>query len=344
MQVTIKDIAKKAKVSTSAVSLALNNRKGISEKTRKRILRLAEKMNYRPNLTARSLISKHSYTLGYVLTNITDPFYSEVLLGIERQANELGYQVMIANTGGSMEREGAVIDMMLARGVDGIVFSTVTVDDPNLTRLMEMKFPLITINRVAANHPEVAKMDSVSIDSYNGAYQVGEHLYKLGHDNVALVTGSLNTYTSLERSRGFKQAMANHGLEVPARNVFVCDWDFKKAYAAANSIIKLKPRPSAVFTYDDNMALAVREAALEQGLRVPEDLALVGWDDIRFTALRGIELTTINQKKYDMGAISAKILINKIDQEELGMVNKVVMEAELKVRRSCGFKLRGYIR
>ena len=344
MPVTINDIAKKAKVSPSAVSLALNNRKGISEKTRQRILRLAEKMNYRPNLTARSLISKHSHTLGYVVTNITDPFYAEILLGIEQRAHELGYQVIVANIGASREREAVTIDMLQARGVDGIIFSTVTVDDPNLDHLVESKFPFVTINRVAANHPAVDKMDCVAIDSYNGAYKVIEHLYRLGHDNIALVSGSEKTSTALERIRGAKQAMADLGLEFRPRNLFACDYDFDKAFAAGKSILKLKPRPTAVFAFDDNMALAVREAAMEQGVGIPQELALVGWDDIKVAALAGIELTTINQSKYEMGALSAKILIDKIEQEPLGMVNKVVLEANLVVRKTCGFGLKGYIR
>ena len=341
---TIKDIARKAKVSTTAVSIALNGRPGVSELTRRRILRIAQDMNYHPNLTARSLISKRSMALGYVVTNITDPFYSEVALGIEEEVNRHGYQVILTNTSGSLEKEADAIRTLRARGVDGIIFSTVTVDDPNLDQLIEQRYPFVVINRVPIHHKAVDRIDSVIIDSYAGGYKSVEHLYRLGHDRIALVAGSMKVSTALERTRGVKKAMVDYGIEFSPRYFFECDYDFDKARAAAKSLLKLSPRPTAVFAYDDNMALGVREEVLSAGLRIPEDLALVGFDDIRFADLKGIELTTISQKKYQMGTISAQILVNKIEEKAVLMVNKVVLDAELVIRRSCGFQNGGYVR
>ncbi|MEW6263485.1 MAG: LacI family DNA-binding transcriptional regulator [Thermodesulfobacteriota bacterium] len=344
MAITIKDIARKAKVSTTAVSLAINGAKGVSEKTRQRILRLARELNYQPNLTARSLISKRSHTIGYIVTNITDPFYSEVALGMEEEANKLGYKVILTNTSGRLENEAAAIATLQARGVDGIIFSTVTVDDPNLNDLIERKFPFVVINRVPMNHPAVDRIDSVIIDSYSGGYKAVEHLYRLGHDHLAIVAGSMQTSTARERTRGGRQALADHGLKFNPRYFFEGEYDFKKACAAAKSILKLKPRPTAVFAHDDNMAFGVREAVLSEGLRIPEDLALVGFDDINFADLKGIELTTVSQKKYEMGIVSTQVLVNKIEKKAVNMISKVVLEAELVIRRSCGFHRTGYVR
>lgn len=344
MAATIKDIAKKAGVSTTAVSIALNNRKGVSEKTRRRIIRIANEMDYHPNLTARTLISKRSYTIGYIVTNITDPYYSELAFGIEEKANTLGYQVILTNTSGSLEKEASSIQMLMSRGVDGIIFSTVTVDDPNLNQLIDQKFPFVVINRVPLNHPSVDKIDSVIIDSYAGGYKAVEHLCRMGHERIAVVAGSMKTSTARERTRGGEQALKDNGLKPSPKYFFECDYDFAKAYAAGQNILKLKPRPTAIVSHDDNMALGARDAVLEAGLRIPEDIALVGFDDINYARLQSIELTTISQKKYEMGTLSTEMLINKIEKKSINMVNKVVLDAELIIRRSCGFHLTGYTR
>ena len=224
------------------------------------------------------------------------------------------------------------------------MFSTVTVDDPNLDVLVARQFPFVVINRVPSNHPAVDHIDSVIIDSYAGGYKAAEHLYRLGHDRIAIAAGSMKTSTARERTKGAEQALKDHGLKLPPRHFADCDYSFEKAAAATRGFLRLNPRPTAVMAHDDNMALGVREAAMEVGLTVPGDLAVVGFDDIRFANLKGIELTTISQKKYEMGTLATETLIKKIENDSLNMVNKVVLAAELVIRRSCGFYLTGYVR
>ena len=344
MTTTIKDLARIAKVSTTAVSIALNGRKGVGEATRRRILQIAKEMNYQPNWTARTLINKRSRTIGYVVNNLRDPFYTDLFMGIEEMAGKSGYQIILINTDGRLDKEATAINTLLSRGVDGIIFSTVTVDDHNLDPLFDQKYPFVAINRVPSKHERVDKIDSVIIDSYTGGYRAIEHLYRLGHDRIGIFAGTMNVSTAEDRTRGVRHAMKDLGLKFDPRLFFECDYNFNKAQEAAQRLLEQRNPPAAIFAYDDNMALAVREVFLSAGRRIPEDLALVGFDDIRFADLKGIELTTISQKKYEMGAMATQILVNKIENDVGYMVSKVVLEAELVIRRSCGFQLTGYVR
>ena len=344
MKVTLKDIAKAVNVSHTAVSMALNGRAGVGDVTRQRILDAAKEMNYMPNLAARSLISNKTDTLGLVISNIADPFYPQLARGVEVRANELGYNIILNNTDGSVQKEKHCIKTLLSRGVDGIICSTATVDDPNLDLLMERRFPFVALNRVPVDRPDADKIDYVIIDSYSGGYKAMNHLFRLGHDRIAVIAGAKKTSTTRERTRGARQAMQDAGLKLDPKLIAYCNYERDRATAAARRLLATDTPPTAFFTQDDNMALGVREAVFSLGLRIPEDVALVGFDDIDIAALTGIELTTISQKGYDMGVMATSILIDKIGQESVHMVSKVTLEAELLIRRSCGYTISGYKR
>ncbi len=344
MKATIKDIAKAANVSPTAVSMAIIDRRGVSQKTRKRILRIANNLNYTPNYAARSLISKRSCTLGLIISDIADPFYPELAKGIEEKANSLGYSIILCNTGLSLDKEKHCADTLLSRSVDGIIFSTVVVDDPNINVLIDNQFPFVVINRVPFKHPSADKIDYVITDSYSGGYKAIEHFYRLGHDRIAVIAGLLKVSTAVDRTKGAKKAMSDYGLKFNPQYFVECDYSRQQAFQAAKRLLALKNTPTAFFVQDDNMALGVREAVLSCGLRIPEDIAIIGFDDIDTASLTGIELTTISQKTYEMGVMATQILINKIDGEAPSMVNKIVLDAELIIRKSCGYSLYGYRR
>ena len=341
MKATIKDIAKAANVSATAVSMALNNRDGVSKRTRDKIARIAKELNYVPNYAAISLVSNHSCTIGVIVPDIADPFYPELAKGVEEKANILGYNMILCNTGRDLKKEKQCIDSLVSKGVDGIIFATMVMDDPNIDPLLNDKFPFVAINRIPVNHPAIDKIDYVIIDSYTGGYKVVEHFYRLGHDRIAIIAGNMKASTAIARTEGAKKAMADYGLKFDPRLFIECKYSPKLARQAAIRILGMKNPPTAVFAQDDNMALGVREAVLSIGLKIPEDVAIVGFDDINMSALTGIELTTISQRKYEMGIMAAKILIDKIKKDAPSMVNKVVLDAELVIRKSCGYHLKG---
>ena len=341
---TIKDIARTAKVSVTAVSMAINGRPGVSEKTRQKILKLAKKLDYQPNYMARSLIGKRSYTIGLIVNNITDPFYPELALGIEKKANELNYSLLLCNTDGSLEKEKQSLDMLRAKGVDGVILATVTVDDPHIKLLVEDQFPFVLVNRFSMDSELENKMDYVVLDNYACGYEGVKHFYRLGHDRIAIIAGAFNTSTATARTKGAMQAFKDHGMDADSKLVVECGYVREKAYNAAMRLLAMKNRPTAFFAQDDYMALGVREAVLSEGLKIPEDIALMGVDDIEMASLAGVDLTTISQKKYEMGVMGVEILINKIEKATPDMVNKIVLEPKLIIRKSCGYHLRGYVR
>ncbi|MBW2369902.1 MAG: LacI family DNA-binding transcriptional regulator [Deltaproteobacteria bacterium] len=343
---TIKDIAGQAGVSTTAVSMALNKRGGVSEKTRKRILKIAEKLDYQPNLAAKSLVSNRTQTIGLVMNNIADPFYPEMALGIEEKAAEHGYSLLVSNIGGCLDKEKKSIDMLRARGVDGVIITTATSDDPNIGPLAEAKFPLVLVSRFSMDPALKNRIDYVVVDDHACGYQGVAHLYRLGHDRIALITGTIKASTTAIRVEASKQALNDFGMDTDSQLVVACDFVRQRAQEAAKALLAMKNRPTAFFAQDDYMAMGVREAILNENLRIPEDIALMGVDDIEMASLAGVDLTTIKSNPYQMGATGAEILINKIElsDSDSAMVNQVIMETRLIKRKSCGFHATGYVR
>lgn len=341
---TIKDIAKAANVSATAVSMALNNRPGVSKVTKQKILRIAKKLKYQPNFIAKSLISRRSYTIGFILNSITDPFYPELAKGIEESANKRGYNLLLCNTNRDLQIEKKSIDMLRSKGVDGIILATVLQHDSNIPPLIEDEFPFVLINRHLLDPAFKNKIDYVVLDNYWGGYHGMEHLYRLGHDRIAIITGNAKTSTAILRTEGSIKAIADRGATVDRNLIVEGRYQRHVAYEAAKKLMAMKFPPTAYFAQDDYMAIGIREALLEEGLRIPDDVALMGFDDTEIAAFTGIDLTTISQKKYEMGAMGANILIDKIEKKSPGVVTRLVLEAGLVIRKSCGHFQRGYIR
>lgn len=343
--VTIKDIARQIKVSTTTVSNALNGKPGVGKAARKKIIKMAKKMGYQPNYFARGLVSKQSYAIGLTIANISDPFSAELARGVYEKANELGYTMMLFNTNYDLKNETKSIEILKSKGIDGIILSTVIQDDPNIDSLNEMQMPYVLVNRLILNPKKASRIDSVSVDDYGSFYKAAKHLCRLGHTNIAVIAGDMDASTAIVLTQGANEAFAEYGVTIPPHLFIECGFSREKAYQAAKTIFSKKNRPTAILIQGDNMALGVREAAYEIGIKIPEDLAIVGVDDISISSLAGIELTTIRGNQYKMGATGVQLLINKINGENhSGISNKIVMESNLIIRKTCGFNLKGYVK
>jgi LacI family transcriptional regulator len=339
---TIKDIARKAKVSPTAVSMALNERPRLGKETRKKILRIAKELNYQPNYVARSLVSKKSHTLGLIITTIMNPFYPELAKGIEDKAMELGYNIILCSTNYDLRLEKYYIDILRSKGVDGIIFSSVEAHDPNIKPLVDDHFPFILVNRRIFHRTLDKKIDYIVLNNLSGGYMAMEHLFKLGHRRIGIIAGSLKTSTAIERTEGAKKLLTDYGLKLDPNQLMECNFSKELAYHATKKFLSMKSPPTAIFSENDYMALGVREAIMDAGLKIPENMAFVGFDDIAVTALKGVEITTVSQKKYEMGALAVKILIEKIKNGSPPMANQIILEPELIIRTSCGYQLHGY--
>lgn len=342
-KVNIKDIAKLANVSHTTVSRALNNKSRIRKETREKILSIASQLGYRPNFVARSLVMKRTKTLGLVITNIANPFYTELAQGIEKTSTKLGYSIILCSTQSDISTEKQYIEMLRSKGVDGIIFSSAHMEDPNILALAEEEFPIVLVNR-RTYHPMVKeRVDYVGVNNLRGGFLAIEHLIRLGHQRIGVIGGSQESSVGLERLEGGKKALQIYGLE--QRNDYFLEGNFLKrsGYQRGNEFIEMAHMPTAIFATNDYMALGVYQAFLEKGFRIPEDVALVGFNDIEFSSMKGIELTTIGQKKFEMGALAVEMLVERIEKRgDAPPGREIFLEPELIIRKTCGFHLKGY--
>ncbi len=342
-KVTIKDIARKFNVSATTVSNALNGKPGVGKSARKEIQDLAREMGYQPNYFAKGLVSRQSYAIGLVITNITDPFYPELALGVQEKAGESGYSTMLFNTNHKQESQETIIRMLGAKGVDGIILSTVRQDDPAIDLLDEMEMPYVLVNRMILNPRKAGHIDSVTLDNYSGSHQAATHLCRLGHTRIAMIAGDMDASTAITRTSGAMDAFKEWEVSIPDNWFVDCGYTKDRHSTPPRTSSHGPPPPTAILAQDDNMALGVREAAYAAGIRIPEDLALVGFNDISVASLIGIELTTIRQDQHHMGMTCAEILINKLQNPKpRGLCHNVLIQTELVIRKSCGFYPDGY--
>lgn len=331
-RLTIREVAKAAGVSVSTVSRVTSDHPDVKSGTRARVQALVDSLDYRPSLLARGMILKRTNSLGLVISDITNPFYPELAKAIEDAASERGWVVIVGNTERDGQRTNRYVDALLERSVDGIIFASVTVDDVVVPKLVATGYPVVVVNR---RHPTL-QTHMVIVDSVKGARMATEHLLGLGHRRIAHIAGENWVSNALERRQGYADALRGTGIEVCEDLIEKGDFSLEGGRAAMGRLLRLRPRPTAVFSSNDIMALGALEAIGEAGLRCPEDVAVVGFDDIRITGSRLIQLTTVSHRSYEMGTRAVEILLDVIDKGAPETPFQEVLEPHLIVRGTCG--------
>jgi len=336
-RITIKDIARSANVSPATVSMVINGRLGISEETKKRVLNIIQALDYTPNLVARTLVKRHSYSIAFLIKTTQHPIFPEIAAGIDEVLKTQGYSMSIIFTHDDSEFESREIEKVKARGVDGILTSAALVDNDNLMTLVTSGFPVVALLRRVYH---CNGLDYVIVDNAKGGFLAAEHLIRLGHRRIGIIKGPSNNSTAVERFAGALKAFKVYGIPV-SENLFAeGDYVQKTGYLAAKRLFRQigKDVPTAIFACNDDMALGAFEAAWEMGLKIPEDIALVGFNNVEITSFCSIQITTVSQRPYEMGRLGAKRLIDKIEKKR-GYRKKfqVVLEPELIVRKTCGY-------
>ncbi|MFH1243430.1 MAG: LacI family DNA-binding transcriptional regulator [Pseudomonadota bacterium] len=338
-RITIRDIARKAKVSPSTVSMILNGRPGVGEETRYRVLKVIESLNYTPNLVARSLVKGRSYSIAFLIKSTKHPIFPEIAAGVDEVLKENGYSLSIISTYDDSELESKEIGNVRARGIDGILTSAALVDNENLKMLVGSGFPVVAVLRRTYN---CGDLDYVIVDNSKGAYLAVEHLIRLGHQRIGIIKGPSNTSTAIERFDGAMKAFKAYGISVSEQLVHEGDYFQKTGYLGVKGFLKmdLDKRPTAVFANNDDIALGVFEAIWEAGLKIPEDMALVGFNNVEATSFCSIQITTISQRTHEMGRLGAQRLIDRIEKKR-GYKKRyqIVLEPELIIRKSCGYSV-----
>jgi LacI family transcriptional regulator len=323
---TIKDLAKKAGVSYATVSRALNNHPEVNEETRRKIVKLAGDCGYRPNAIAQGLVKKETKTIGLLIPDITNPFYPEIARGVEDAANETGYTVFLCNTNWSVERELNYLTVLKQKQVDGIIIAPI--------HDFKDHFDLWVKSAVFISRVNFPKYTSILIDNIRGSQMAVEYLINKGHCHIAFIGGQKHIWDNQDRLQGYQQAMAMHNLAI--NPVYIQNGDFKResGHVMMKKLLACEAPPSAVFAANDLLALGAIQAINEQGLAIPKDIAVVGFDDIEFASLPEIQLTTVAQPKYDMGKLALLTLIDQIKGGDDILNKKILLEPELVIRKT----------
>ncbi len=331
MTVTLADIARVAQVSVSTVSRVLSNPNyPIKEENRQRILKLAEEMGYKPNLVARSLQSNRSHLVGVIVDRMQSPFAAATVQGIQDGLRNVGYSVSIAYSNRDQALAIEAINSFYSRQVDGIVILNSWLHTYNDAILSLQDRPFVFVNRVFGN----CLHNCVGPGDYSGAQLATEHLVNLGHRRVGYVNGMKDWIEAQNRLSGYWDALLKHGLPVDETLIKHGDWGVDSGYQAAQELLALEERPTAIFAANDIMALGAMYAIQEAGLKIPTDVAVVGYDDRDFAAWLRPALTTIRMPSYEMGQAAARSLLKQIAGEEPEDATQI--PGELIIRESCG--------
>lgn len=309
-QVTLKDIAAKANVSLSTVCRALQGKSDISETTKKIIVKIAEELGYRPNTIARSLRLKRTNVLGVIIPDTSNPYFANLLRGIEEAARKRSFSIVIVSTQERAEYEKEAIATLTAMQVDGIV--TVPLDEFYYKKL---GIPFIFLSR--SSNTSVAKNANYLVnDDCFGEYLATRHLIERGFSKIYFINGPRHIPVSTQRYEGYKRALEEAGIEVVNKYVLYGNISMQDGYNAFGRIACVEQPPFAVVCYSDYVSLGVVHAVTEFGFEIPGQVAIVGYDDIDMAAFAGIPLTTIRQAKFDMGSLGTDILIDLIKHKD----------------------------
>ena len=330
MSVTMRDVAQQAGVSIKTVSRVVNNQGEIAEATRQRVLAVIEELGYRPSRVARSLVTQRSHSIGFVIPDITNPFFPEVARGVQDAAQTNDVNVFMCNTDEKPTEHLQLLYSLADQGVDGLILFSALVSNKDLNHFADSFRPIVTINRLT-DHPDISK---ILVDNYRGAQLAVNHLVERGHTAIGMLSGQAGISVSqIRRVDGFRDAMKNNGLTVNE------DWIVKvspimiNGREATRQLLTQHPKITALFAYNDLLAIGALRACSELGRRVPDDCAIVGFDDIQLATMVTPSLTTVHYDKYELGQKAMARLFEMIENpgERFSTIN---IDLELIVRES----------
>ena len=327
--ITIKDVAREAKVSVATVSRALNGHDNVAEPVRKLVLEIADRLRYSPHAAARSLSSRHTQTIGVVLPDLYGEFFSELIRGIDGVARARRQHLLVSSYHGDQEEQGRALRAMRGR-VDGLLVLSPYAEHPGfLTENLPQSLPTVLIN---THLPDQDHFPTLSIDDHAGAIAMTDHLLSLGHRRIAFIAGPALNFDARERLRGFRDAMAAHGDDAEGR-VLSGDFDEASGYRAGQQLLQ-DTLPDAVFAANDMMALGCLYALTQAGVKVPGQVALAGFDDIPLARFVHPGLTTMRVSIAELGAQAMSRLLGLIEPAATGAQGNVTLKPTLIVRDS----------
>lgn len=326
---TIREVAERAGVSVTTVSHVLNGTRFVAEETELRVREAMQALNYRPNSLARSLRRGETRTLGLILPDSSNPFFAEFARQLEDAAFQQDYSLILCNSNGELEKERRYTEVLFNKQVDGIIFMAAGDDPYSLQDLAAQAFPIVVVDRIV-DHIDV---DAVITDNQLSGRLAAEHLTALGHRQIGIIRGPSNVTPSAQRVTGFARALAEAGLTLPEELQAVGDFHSEAGYIAARKLLSLPKPPTAIFACNDLMAIGALRAIHEAGLAVPDDISLVGHDDIELASYTRPALTTISQPVAELAQTAIQLLLRRIHSPEMEK-KRIILPNRLVVRQS----------
>ena len=331
--VKMSDVAKLAKVSPATVSRVISQPDLVSEATKVKVLKAINELNYRPHMVASQFRRKETKMILVIIPDISAPFFSEVLRGIQHTAASNGYKVILGDSENDVEKEKEFIDLLFQKQADGVVLLTARMDLQNLEQVAN-QFPTV----IACEYYDSLEVPTVSIDNISSSRKLTDHLIDLGHTRIAHITGSMDVILSRDRMRGYRQALMSR--EIPINPAFIQEGDssIQSGYDQMFKLLSLEQPPTAVFAFNDQMAIGAIKAVKDFGKKVPENVAVVGFDNLEIASFFNPEITSIDQPRYKIGEMAMTLLLKLMNGEKLDR-KKIVLADELIIRESSGSEI-----
>jgi LacI family transcriptional regulator len=329
--VTRDDVALAAKVSSATVSYVVNNGpRPVATETRKKVLEVIQQLGYKPNAVARNLRLQHSTTIGLIIPDTYNPYFAEVARGVEQVAFDNGLTVVLCHSDYKLERELHYVEVLQRERAAGVIWFPATSSSEPAVRMDRYGIPLVVLDRILQG----VRAPSVVADNFLGGYMAAQHLIELGHRVIGSITRPLVLYHTSERLRGFRAAMKEHHLEIDETLIVRGGFRLDDGCTAARELLTRAPRPTAIFAYNDFMAIGTLRFACEMGLQVPRQLSVVGFDDIPQAAFTCPALTTISQPKLEMGHEGANLLLEMMEGRTITSNQDAPLPVKLIIRES----------
>lgn len=328
---TIQDVAKLAGISTATVSRVLNNYPHIREDVRDRVLVAIKHLNYEPNRVAQRLRANRSRLIGIVVTDITNPFFNAIMASIEAVFFDQGFSVLMSNTNAIPRKELDYLHMMENEEIAGLIIAPSSENVDQVAEMAEAGLPIVVLDRRMPN----ARVDMVLADNVAGAQSAIDHLVSLGHRRIGHIGGRMALSSGRERYEGYKLAMEKHGLPIADGWVRFGDQQHASGYARALELLDETHPPTAWFVANNMMTLGALNAIHDRGKHIPDDIAIVGFDDMPWSISLNPPLTVVAQPTLEIGQLASNMLLERIEQPELPS-RMVVLDTKLIIRASCG--------
>ncbi|WP_377887994.1 LacI family DNA-binding transcriptional regulator [Alkalihalobacillus sp. R86527] len=332
---TIEDVARVAQVSVATVSRVINKQGGVRKPTEERILEAIKELKYVRSAVARSMVRKETKTIGVIIPDICNPFFPEIIAGIERKAIDQGYFTTLSSSSGSKEIEKKIIDHFIERGVDGVILTTADESGEQISSLVEANIPVVAVDRAIKNFD----VDTVLIGNQEGAYEAVQHLIEEGHKKIAIISGPHDTTPGLERYNGYIKALRDAGIQVEEQ--WIGDGDFmeQSGYDLTKRFSELEDRPTAIFSSNNLMTIGCMKALNDIGWKLGQEVSFIGFDDVEIATFLNPQLTTVSRPMRSLGELSFELLLDRLNakEEKPKMKRQYILTPKLKVRKSCQF-------